>query len=64
MIRIPFDGLAFDASAFGFVSSLGLPSRIELQVTDRRARRFEDIDRALLAASGLYAIPFATRFDR
>jgi hypothetical protein len=46
------------------VSSLGLPSQIELQVTDRRARRFEDIDRALLAASGLYAIPFATRFDR
>jgi glucan phosphoethanolaminetransferase (alkaline phosphatase superfamily) len=61
--RAGVQGLAFDVAASPFVRSLSAHNRLEYSVKDLTVDSGADINRALLAQSYSYSIPYDSAFD-
>ncbi|WP_164931981.1 sulfatase-like hydrolase/transferase [Janthinobacterium sp. 17J80-10] len=56
-------GIAFDIEAVPFVRSLHAATRLQYSIKDMSAGGGKDIDRAILARSNTYSIPYRSAFD-
>lgn len=56
-------GIAFDIDAYPFVASLPAASKLRYSIRNLSARSREDVDRAMLARSNTYSLPYRSAFD-
>ncbi|RJG01577.1 sulfatase-like hydrolase/transferase [Noviherbaspirillum sedimenti] len=56
-------GIAFDIDAYPFVASLPAASKLQYSIKDLSVRSRDDIDRAMLARSNTYSLPYRSAFD-